>query len=119
MKRKKKKKKNKKKKKKKKKKNKEKGRGENEGANMKRKRRIISILHEEEFTTQSSRHKIKVLDIQGDLKVTKHRKVNEVTSAFCFKESFSKLGGWMLNMEEKGGGEGKFQNFLSLSQTSL
>ena len=35
---------------------------------MKRKKRIISILHEEEFTTQSSRHKIKVLDIQGDLK---------------------------------------------------
>ena len=59
-------------KKKKKKKNKEKGKGENEGANMKRKRRIISILHEEEFTTQSSGHKIKVLDIQGDLKVTKH-----------------------------------------------
>ncbi|CAH3120877.1 unnamed protein product [Pocillopora meandrina] len=39
---------------------------------MKRKRRIISILHEEEFTTQSSGHKIKVLDIQGDLKVTEH-----------------------------------------------
>ena len=39
---------------------------------MKRKRRIISILHEEEFTTQSSGHKINVLDIQGDLKVTKH-----------------------------------------------
>ena len=53
-------------------KKKEKGKGENEGANMKRKRRIISILHEEEFTTQSSGHKIKVLDIQGDLKVTKH-----------------------------------------------